>query len=366
MCLRAARLLHAMLGRSYEAQMKTLSMLLALVLGASLSPAQPRLIVVDEDATGPGQTNQMAILALLEAPNVKVLGLTMCTGDGWMEENTLHTLRMLELTGHTDVPVARGANLPLIRTQTETRFSDATAGTVDWYGAWNPATASGKLRPLPEGMPTLQPIAEDAVHFLIRQVHEHPHQVTVYAGGPLTTIALAISIDPEFAALSNGLVLMGASLNPQTDDPEFAANPRHEFNLWFDPEAAHIALRAPWPRVDVTTVDISIKTFFTEEMLARIAKSGKPSARYIAAWSQRRYYMWDELAALAWLDPTLITQEKQLYMDVDISHGPSYGNTLTWDEKSKPQTGVRLVHVQTNLDRARFEQMFVELIAGKR
>jgi inosine-uridine nucleoside N-ribohydrolase len=345
--------------------MKTLSALLALLLGASLSLAQQRLIVIDEDATGPGQTNQMAILALLEAPNVKVLGLTMCTGDGWMEENTLHTLRMLELTGHAGVPVVRGANLPLVRTQIETDLEAKLVGTVGWYGAWNPATADGKLRPLPEGNPTLKPIQEDAVHFLIRQVHEHPHQVTVYAGGPLTNIALALSIDPEFAQLTQGLVVMGGSLNPQTEDPEFAASPRHEFNLWFDPEAARIALRAPWPRVDVTTVDVSIKTYFTEAMLARIAKSSKPSARYIAAWSQRRFYMWDELAALAWLDPTLITQEKPLYMDVDISHGPSYGNTLTWDQKSKPQNGVRLVHAQMNLDRARFEQLFLDLIAGK-
>ena len=343
--------------------MKTLSALLAFALCVSLSVAEQRLIVLDEDATGPGQTNQMAILALLEAPNVKVLGLTMNTGDGWMEENTLHTLRMLELTGHTDIPVARGANLPLIRTQAETKLEEALVGTVGWYGAWN--TADGKPRPLPEGEPKLKPIAEDAVHFLIRQVHEHPHQITIYAGGPLTNIALALSIDPEFATLSKGLVLMGGSLNPQTDDPEFAASPRHEFNFWFDPEAARIALRAPWPRVDVTTVDVSLKTFFTEEMLARIAKSSKPSARYIAAWSERRFYMWDELAALAWLDPTLITQEKQVYMDVDISHGPSYGDTLTWSEKTRPQTGVRLVHVQLGVDRARFEQMYVELVAGK-
>jgi inosine-uridine nucleoside N-ribohydrolase len=345
--------------------MKALTALGALVLSASLSVAQQRLIVVDEDASGPGQTNQMAILALLEAPDVKVLGLTMCTGDGWMEENTLHTLRMLELTGHAEIPVAEGARQPLIRTQAETRLAESLNGTVGWYGAWNPSTADGKLRPLPEGNPTLKPVQEDAVHFLIRQVHEHPHQVTVYAGGPLTNIALALRIDPEFAVLSKGLVLMGSSPNPQTDDPEFAASPRHEFNLWFDPEAARIALRAPWPRVDVTTVDLSLKTFFTKEMLARIAKSSKPSARYIAAWSQHRFYMWDELAALAWIDPSLITGEKQLYMDVDLSHGPSYGDTLTWDEASKPQSGVRLVHVQTQLDRIRFEQLFVALVAGK-
>jgi inosine-uridine nucleoside N-ribohydrolase len=72
--------------------------------------------------------------------------------------------------------------------------------------------------------------------------------------------------------------------------------------------------------------------------------------------------MWDELAACAWLDPSLITQEKQLYMDVDLSHGPSYGDTLTWTEKTKPATGVRLVHAQTDLDLPKFQKMFVALM----
>ena len=89
-------------------------------------------------------------------------------------------------------------------------------------------------------------IDEDAIHFLIRQVHAHPHEVTIYAAGPMTNIALAISIDPDFAALTKGIVLMGGSLNPQTDDPEFATSPRHEFNFWLDPEAAHIMFHAAW------------------------------------------------------------------------------------------------------------------------
>jgi inosine-uridine nucleoside N-ribohydrolase len=292
---------------------------------------------------------------------------------------------MLELTGHASVPVARGAVFPLVRTQEETRLAAAIDGKVAWLGAWGQGqtmlveTASGvtpvtpaklqshgpyEIPPMPEGQPSLKPIDEDAAHFLIRQVRAHPHQVTIYAAGPMTNIALAISIDPDFAALTKGIVLMGGSLNPQTDDPEFASSPRHEFNFWFDPEAAHIVLRADWPRVDVTTVDGSIKAPFTQKMLEEIAKSSSPAARYIAAWSQDRYYLWDELAACAWLDPTLITQEKLLYMDVDLSHGPSYGDTLTWTEKFKPATGVRLVHAQVDLDLPRFQKMFVELMTG--
>jgi purine nucleosidase len=107
---------------------------------------------------------------------------------------------------------------------------------------------------------------------------------------------------------------MGGSLNPQTSDIE-TADPRHEFNFWFDPEAAHIVLRADWPRIDVTTEDVSAKAPFTQEMLDAIAKSQAPAARYIAAWSHRRTDMWDELEACAWIDPAIITKE------VDVLYG---------------------------------------------
>jgi purine nucleosidase len=364
--------------------MKSVSMLLlALGLCSMLSPAQKRLVLIDQDGSGPGGSNQMAMLSLLQSPQVEVLGITMVTGNAWRDEETLHTLRMLELTGHGNVPVAKGAVFPLVRTQEETRLASAIDGKVTWLGAWGQGpttlveTAHGvtpvtpekleshgpyHIPPLPEGSPTLKSIDEDAAHFLVRQVRAHPHQVTIYAAGPLTNIALAISIDPEFAALTKGIVLMGGSLNPQTDDPEFATNPRHEFNFWFDPEAAHIVLRANWPRIDVTTVDVSVKAPFTQKMLDDISRSQSPTARYIAAWSQDRYYLWDELAACAWLEPSIITKEQVLYMDVDLSHGPTYGETLTWTENLKPATGVRLVHAQVDLDLPKFQSMFVELM----
>ena len=218
-----------------------LPFLAVLAFAAAVCPAQTRLVLIDQDGSGPGGSNQMAMLALLQAPQVKVLGITMVTGNAWRDEETLHTLRMLELTGHADVPVARGAVFPLIRTEQETRLSAALDGKVAWLGAWGQGpttlveTPSGvtpitpehlqahspyEIPPMPEGLPTLKPIEEDAAHFLVRQVHAHPHLVTLYAAGPLTDIALAISIDPEFPALTKGLVMMGGSIDPQTDDPD--------------------------------------------------------------------------------------------------------------------------------------------------
>jgi inosine-uridine nucleoside N-ribohydrolase len=349
--------------------------LLALIAFAfvTICPAQKRMVLVDQDGAGPGGSDQMSMLALLQAPDVQVLGITMVTGDAWRDEETLHTLRMLELTGHTDVPVIRGAVYPLIRNQEETRMEEALDGKVAWLGAWGGIVATAaepvkpqshrpfEIPPMPEGLPATKPLDEDAAHFLIRQVRAHPHEVTIYAAGPLTNIALAVAIDPEFASLTKGIVVMGGSLNPQTNDIE-AADPRHEFNFWFDPEAAHIVLRADWPRIEVTTEDVSVKAPFTQEMLDAISKSRTPAARYIAAWSQRRTDMWDELEACAWMDPAIITKEVDVYMDVDLGHGPSYGDTLAWPESLKPANGVRLVHAQMDLNLPRFQKDFVDLM----
>ena len=349
-----------------------LSSLLLVCLAVAFGNAQTRrMVIIDQDGSGPGGSNQMAMMVLLQSPQAQVLGITMVSGNAWEPEEVQHTLRMLELIHRSDVPVVPGAIFPLTRTEEESKIHRQLYGSFSWYGAWGDIAAGTSRQPyhgpyvvpkLAEGEPTLKPSAEDAAHFLIRQVHAHPHQVTIYAAGPLTNIALAISIDPQFAELTQGIVIMGGSLSPQSTDPEFANNPRHEFNFWFDPEAAHITLRAHWPRIDLTTVDISIKTQFTKAMLDEIAESPNPAAKYLAAYTGEFYYLWDELAAAAWLDPAIITKEQKLYLDVDLTRGPFYGDTLSWTAANKPALDLQLVHVQTDLDLQRFNKLFIELM----
>lgn len=315
----------------------------------------------------------MAIMALLQSPHARVLGITMVSGNAWEPEEVAHTLRMLELIRRTDVPVVPGAVYPLLRTREEALADRARDGSFAWYGAWGtladhtanePYHPAEIIPPLVEGAPVTAPLHEDAAHFLVQQVHAHPHQITIYAAGPLTNIALALSLDPAFAQLTQGIVIMGGSLNPQTTDPEYADHPRHEFNFWFDPEAAHITLRAPWPRIDLTPVDISLKTHFTPELLAKISTAKQPAAQYLEKYTGNEfYYMWDELAACAWLDPAIITKEEMLYLDVDLDRGPNYGDTLTWDSAHKPdRADLRVAHVQQDLDAPRFYALFTALM----
>jgi inosine-uridine nucleoside N-ribohydrolase len=183
----------------------------------------------------------------------------------------------------------------------------------------------------------------------------------------MTNIALAISIDPQFVSLAKELVFMGASLNPQTADPEFVNAPRHEFNIWFDPEAAHIVLRAPWKKIICTPVDISVKTRMSNELIDEIRKSNTPSAQYIGKYSHlygNFNYLWDELASLAWLDPSIITKKETRYLDVDLDRGADYGNMLTWTDSDKPKVEVQPVEIQVDLDTERFYKMFVDLLSA--
>src|SRR5712672_2785683 len=303
-----------------------------------------RMVIIDQDGAGPGGTDQMAMMILLQSAQTDVLGLTMVTGDAWEPEEVQHTLRMLELIHRTDVPVVPGAIFPLVRTQEESKLQQQLYGSSSYYGAWSDLAPAEKDRKRYHG-PYVVP----------KLVQAHPHEVTIYAAGPLTNIALALSIDPHFAELTNGIVIMGGSLSPQTSDPEFRGNPRREFNFWFDPEAAHVTLRAHWPRIDLTSVDISVKTSFTKAMLDDIARSPNPAAKYLATYTKEFSYCWDELAAAAWLDPAIITKEETMYVDVNLGQGAAYGETLSWSAENKPALDLQPVHVHTELDLPRFK-----------
>jgi inosine-uridine nucleoside N-ribohydrolase len=300
-------------------------MLLLSCLGGA---QQKRKVIIDQDAAGPGGTDQQSMLLLIQSPQTEVLGITVVTGDQWLNEEVAHTLRMLELIGRTDIPVVPGAEYPLVRQKEETERWEREFGVVPWVGAWTPKYyhPADELGAMPEGKPTTQPSSEDAAHFLLRMVRQYPHQVTIYEGGPM-----------------------------------------REFNLWFDPEAARIVLRAPWEKIVCTPVDISVKTRLTEDLIRQIKVGNSPAARYVGQYARLRgnyNYLWDELAAAAWLDPGIITKKETLFLDIDLDRGAGYGNTLSWTEANQPKAEMRPVEVQDDLDLEKFYRMFVALLSG--
>src|SRR6201981_888711 len=262
-----------------------------LVFAALPTVAQVKIkVIVDQDARGPGTSDQQAILVFLQLEKFEVLGIATVSGDQWVKEETQHVLRLLEITDRSDVPVIAGAEFPLLNSKEETERWEALYGRLEYKGCWTerfeaqrstiydePYHAPDVIPPMKEGAPHIHAQPGTAAEFIVQMVHRYPGEVVLWAGGPLTNYALALKLDPSVATLAKEFVLMGGGLYPNKEpiDPG-ALDPRREFNWWFDPEAARIVLRAPWKKMTITPIDISVKTRYTLEMKAAIAKASTP------------------------------------------------------------------------------------------
>jgi inosine-uridine nucleoside N-ribohydrolase len=345
------------------------------------SAADPRSkVIIDQDAYGPGGSNLQCILMVVQDPTIEVLGITIESGDGWQKENVAHTLRMLELIGRTDIPVVPGATYPLLDSEEETRRLEKLYGKLAYKGAWMDAWpdyntvnrphyhAADVVPPLEEGEPTTKPSGEIAANFLVRKVREFPGQVSILAVGPFTNLALASRLDDQFASLAKQVVFMAGSFNPDVSkvdefSMQFINTPRVEFNSRWDPEAAKMMLHAGWKKVISVPLDATVDTKFTREIVRRATEGcDTPAAKYVARFAQPRFPMWDEVAAVVLIDPSVVRHADKLAVDIEIDHGPNYGATLSWPPGGGPGLGEPDVLVVRAVDVPRLEEMFVAAV----
>ena len=337
---------------------------LAVLTGRAASAAEPVpapiLVIEDNDFLGPGGSDLQSVLPLLASPSVRLLGLTVATGDGWENAEAAHLLRFLEIAGRPDVPVANGAVYPLVNSVGRMKAWEQRFGPIPWKGAWGgigPIDGTPErepaVGPLDEGTPRIRAVAEPAALFLIRQVHAHPHQVTIVEAGPMTNLALAIRLDPSFAAAARQLVFMGGLLDRNMMAVTGNADWASDFNLIFDPEAAHIVLTADWPRI-VSLGNVSDGVMMTHALMDRIAAVKTPLTAYL-----KRYFaplpLWDEMASAVAVDPSLVTLSVDATMDVDLADGVDYGHAHVWSAALAPKgMGLRSVIVVQSIDMKRF------------
>lgn len=351
---------------------------LALCLPSSAA-AEPRRIIIDDDAFG------LMHYMLLNAPDVEVLGITTVSGNAWANRVTAQALRGLEIQGDTHIPVVEGATYPLLNSERLTERFEAQYGKLVWKGAWmrewvepTQQTAPPYFGPhdpvdLPGGNPTIRAADDIAANFLIRMVRKYPGEVSIFATGPMTNLALAQRLDPRFAELARELVYMGGSLGPRQvlDNRsaaefarEFVNSPRREFNVFWDPEAASIVARSPWRRIVMVPVDPSTATQITPQLKARLAAVARPALAAAIEAQEPGFPLWDEIAAAVWLQPGLVRERADLYIDFDTQFGPGYGTTLSWSEHYQPGLGERRAEVILAIDPAGLYDLMEQLLAN--
>ncbi|MCQ8277163.1 nucleoside hydrolase [Acetobacteraceae bacterium KSS8] len=345
----------------------------ALFLLCGLAPARAEtLVFLDNDFSGPGETNIQSLIPALFDPNVKLLGVGVVTGDAWRDEGAAHLLAFLDQIGCGSLPVYPGAELPLRRRPNEIAPWQSEYGKLRWTGAFQPADARHPdqhpdrpsfVPPLVEGAPATKMRTESAAAAMIAAVHAHPHQVVIVAAGPMTDLALAIREDPHFAELAGELVFMGGLLD--TDLPQIAVERSKaidfftDFNMSFDPEAAHVVLTAPWARI-VNVGNVTLGVPLTGILLDKAPDT--PQGRYFRRYAKAGIPMWDELTMAIAIHPDLVTASMDATLDVDTGGGLLYGRAHARVPALSPH-GVPAVRIVTEVDKARFYAGFAADLA---
>jgi pyrimidine-specific ribonucleoside hydrolase len=295
--------------------------------GANAAGARdPFRVIIDTD---PGVDDALALLLAMRSPELKIEAITPVAGNVPLALTLSNALRMVEIAGRTDIPVAVGAKSPLIRRLVTAAYAHGENGL------------GGAVFPEPRTRPVAEPAAE-----LIRQiVRKYPGEVTLLPIGPLTNIATALSLDSQLAAMVRGIVMMGGSLSGGN------ITPAAEFNIYVDPEAARIVFQSGIP-ITMVGLDVTRKTSLTEEHVKTLEAAQNPVSQAAAKIGRNSINhnreqgflvgpnMHDSLAIAGFLDPSLLTL-KDYYVDVETTGELTAGQTLGYspsvgDLKRKP------------------------------
>ena len=349
---------------------------LALLAAAAPASSQER-VIVDADMGVLGD-DAVALFMLVNSPNVEVLGVTIVPGNSWAEHCTASALRQLELIGRTDIPVFMGVREPLMGSrQAWLDAEERLWGRSEFLGAYGRPRATSYLaldREPVVGYPTTKPADENAVDFIVRTIKAYPNQVTLFAIGPATNVALAVRKNPEIVPLVKRVYYMGGSV-----DVPGNSSPAAEFNWWFDPEAARIALRTPFREQIVVPTDVAEKVFYTKAEYDRIVSA--PETPITKLFKQvhgprferdaaARSHIWDALATAIFLQPSLATKLVDRFLDIDVTYGPNYGRSIgyhqsrrrSFDTPADFPAGTQKVKVLLEIDQPAFWNMYIDLM----
>lgn len=330
--------------------------LAALEALSSPALAQERTpIIFDTDFAMPPTDDGLTLMLALQSPELEILGITTVAGNESVEQATADSLRMLEIANQTDIPVYVGADMPLVHEKSD--FA------VDTFGRWY----SDEVVEPPGGFAEIEAQDASAVSFIVNAVMDRPGEVTILAIGPLTNIAQAIRAHPEFAENVRKIVIMGGAIALL---PDGAGNitPNAEFNFWVDPEAAHVVLRSGIP-IELSPLNVSRKSALNKKWYEAMVEVDTPLTRLLRETLGKRFesdpdrtwYMYDQIALASLLDPSIVSTE-ELYVDVNIDHGISYGVSVGGRSLWPGAEGAQMMNVQYDLDWTKFIEMFVERI----
>ena len=305
--------------------------------------------------TDPGVDDALALLMAFndmqsENGRHEVVGLTIAAGNVGLDHTVANALKLCEICG-VDAPVFAGADTPLVHPARDAAYVHGRDGFGDT--GYTPSTRSAET--------------EHAALAILRLSHEHAGKLLLVALGPLTNLALALRLDPNLPQRVARCVVMGAAVSAHGN-----ITPAAEFNIAFDPEAAHIVFSA-FPRIELADWEAVLAHGFLHADADRWLAADSPRAQFYAGisaytrkWSRNgrgeRWHAADALAMALALQPdgALESLERPMVVELDGRH--TRGATIVdWNRQDGEVDNVAIL---MRYDQARFEAMIEAALAA--
>ena len=308
-----------------------------------------RKMILDLDT---GVDDALAIANALADPEVDLIGLVSSYGNNLLDVCAENSLKLLELLGHTDIPVFKG--LPHSCT---TDHFDVMQVSKDIHGD----NGIGDVE-LPAPSRTLE--EQSGVDFYIKAAHKYGKDLIIIPTGPMTNLAAALKKDPEIANLIGNVTFMGGALTVEGN-----VTPVAEANINQDPKAADEVMKSNLP-LTMVGLDVTLRTLLTKNETKQWRELGTASGKafaditdfYIDAYynldiDKRGCALHDPLAVGVGIDPSFVSTIS-LFMKVVYQEGPYYGRTIGDNAKlNDPNPNVK---VAVNVDKERYLKAFMD------
>jgi purine nucleosidase len=291
--------------------------------------------------TDPGVDDALAIL--MACQQADVVGLTIAAGNVGLRHTVANALKLVELVD-ADIPVFPGCAQPLVLPAEDAAFVHGADGFGDT--GYSPTARAAQT--------------EHAALAILRLSREHCGDLVLVALGPLTNVALALRLDPELPQRISRLVIMGGAVTGRGNTGRVPS----EFNIGFDPEAAHVVFSA-WPRFELIDWEATLRHGLAYADVERWLEADSPRARFYAAISRRtrrwahehgrpRLLSADALAMAVALEPSLVVHAENRHVAVELGGALTRGATVVdWEERMGRPANARIV---LEVDQDRFER----------
>lgn len=310
-------------------------------------------IILDCD---PGMDDSMAIVMAAKCPDVELLAVTTVNGNYPVEVTSMNALKVLELLGRTDIPVARGMSLPMVRECPSDPFTHGEDGQA------------GANLPQPQ-----TPLCGlHAVNLIIDRAKKYPGEVTIVATGPLSNVAMALRMAPEIGPMLKEIIAISGAfgLNKYAFLNATGDTPQSEWNVYVDPEASRLVYGSGVP---FTAIGLDVATYFDVDFsdvdIAELDASKNREAWFLSNAIQfvrgRGYDAYctciDCMAVAYAIDPTLVRTEKAL-VGVETKDGLTLGMTVRDGRHHHIWKDLPEISIAVGADYGRFLMLLKKLV----